>query len=121
MSLTTRQHQILALIALGLTNADISMRLGCAEKTVKAHVTPILKALNVPNRTSAALAFHGLPWGPDAPEPSPALVAPTAESVAFETCVSDAYDPRMDENEAAIDADIEATYQDRDSWADDQG
>jgi two-component system, NarL family, nitrate/nitrite response regulator NarL len=38
----------------GLSNKDISVRLGIAEKTVKAHIAAIFKTLNVVNRTQAA-------------------------------------------------------------------
>jgi len=93
--LTIRQKQILALVSVALTNAQISMRLNISEKTVKVHVSAILKAMDAPNRTAAALAFHGIAWGPDAPEPTPALAQPTAESVAFESCISDAFDPDL--------------------------
>jgi DNA-binding NarL/FixJ family response regulator len=39
----------------GLTNREISDRMGVTEKTVKFHVGNILKKLNVRNRVEAAL------------------------------------------------------------------
>ncbi|MEK2472790.1 response regulator [Streptomyces noursei] len=53
--LTPREHDVLALLAEGGTNADIAARLGMRESTVKAHVSRILAALEVTNRVQAAL------------------------------------------------------------------
>ncbi|MFD8380959.1 response regulator [Streptomyces sp. NPDC059679] len=53
--LTPREHQVLALLARGCTNADIATDLGMRESTVKAHVSRILTALEVTNRLQAAL------------------------------------------------------------------
>ena len=52
--LTGRQIDVLRLLAQGLPNKTIATKLDLAEKTVKAHVTAIFKALNVVNRTQAA-------------------------------------------------------------------
>lgn len=54
--LTERQIDVLKLLSDGLSNRDISTRLGIAEKTVKAHVAAIFRTLNVVNRTQAANA-----------------------------------------------------------------
>ncbi|MFJ9884733.1 response regulator [Streptomyces sp. NPDC091287] len=53
--LTPREHDVLTLLALGDTNADIATALGMRESTVKAHVSRILNALDVTNRVQAAL------------------------------------------------------------------
>ena len=53
--LTSRELDVLALLADGLPNKVIARRLGIAEKTVKAHVTQIFQALGVSDRTQAAL------------------------------------------------------------------
>lgn len=53
-ALTDRQIEVLRLMAEGRTNLAIALELGLSEKTVKAHVTAIFKALNVLNRTQAA-------------------------------------------------------------------
>jgi len=53
--LTPREHDVLALLARGDTNADIASRLSMRESTVKAHVSRILTALEVTNRVQAAL------------------------------------------------------------------
>lgn len=54
-ALTQRQRQVLKLMAQGKTNKDISRELCVSENTVKVHVTAILKALGVSNRTQAVL------------------------------------------------------------------
>jgi DNA-binding NarL/FixJ family response regulator len=54
-SLTEQQLRILSLLAEGMTNREIGVRLYLAEKTVKNHVTRILAKLGVQRRTQAAL------------------------------------------------------------------
>jgi DNA-binding NarL/FixJ family response regulator len=54
--LTERQLEVLKQLRDGVSNKEISARLGIAEKTVKAHVAAIFKTLNVVNRTQAANA-----------------------------------------------------------------
>jgi DNA-binding NarL/FixJ family response regulator len=56
LGLTGRQHEVLALMMQGKSNKAICRALDLAEPTVKNHVTAILKALNVTNRTEAAIA-----------------------------------------------------------------
>lgn len=53
--LSDREHEILQLVAQGLRNKEIADKLGIAEKTVKNHVSNILKALHVNSRTEAAM------------------------------------------------------------------
>lgn len=53
--LSEREQEILELIASGMRNKEIAQRLGIAEKTVKNHVSNILKALQVNSRTEAAM------------------------------------------------------------------
>jgi two-component system nitrate/nitrite response regulator NarL len=54
--LTARQIEILTLVSEGKPNKTIAAALALSEKTVKAHITAIFKALNVVNRTQAAVA-----------------------------------------------------------------
>ncbi len=54
--LTRRQIEVLKQLSQGKSNKSIALELGLSEKTVKAHVTAIFKALNVINRTQAAAA-----------------------------------------------------------------
>jgi DNA-binding NarL/FixJ family response regulator len=55
LGLTDRQMAVLRLVAKGAPNKVICRELGLAERTVKAHVTAVLRALNVSSRTQAAL------------------------------------------------------------------
>lgn len=52
--LTPRQRDVLHLISEGLSNREISNRLEISEPTTKVHVTGLMRALNVRNRTEAA-------------------------------------------------------------------
>jgi two-component system response regulator DevR len=54
-SLTTREREILALVADGLTNRQIGERLYLAEKTVKNYVSGMLAKLGMERRTQAAV------------------------------------------------------------------
>lgn len=51
--LTTRQADVLGCLAQGLSNKAIGRRLGISEKTVKAHMTGLLRDLGAPNRDEA--------------------------------------------------------------------
>lgn len=53
--LTTREFEVLELIAKGASNRDIATRLYISESTVKNHVTSIFRKLNVTDRTQAVL------------------------------------------------------------------
>lgn len=55
VSLTTREREVLSLVAEGLANKAIARRLHISEKTVKAHLTSVFAALDVTDRTQAAL------------------------------------------------------------------
>ncbi|MGB0506811.1 MAG: response regulator [Pikeienuella sp.] len=57
-SLTNQQSRILELICEGKLNKQIAFDLSIAETTVKAHVTAIMRKLNVQSRTQAVLAAH---------------------------------------------------------------
>src|SRR5215510_392201 len=54
-SLTARQRDVLAVLLQGKSNKAICRVLNLAEPTVKNHVTAILKALKVTNRTEAVI------------------------------------------------------------------
>ncbi len=54
-NLTGREHEILELVAAGLTNREIGERLFLAEKTVKHYMTNVLQKLHVRSRVEAAL------------------------------------------------------------------
>lgn len=62
LGFTERQLEVLALMMQGKSNKAISRMLDVAEPTVKHHVTAILKALKVANRTEAVIAVAALGW-----------------------------------------------------------
>lgn len=60
--LTTRERDVLACVARGLSNRAIADELGMAERTARTHVSNILAKLGLASRTQAALfaVEHGL-------------------------------------------------------------
>lgn len=62
IGLSERQLEVLAQLMQGNNNKVICRILGLAEPTVKNHVTAILKALKVTNRTQAVIAVNELGW-----------------------------------------------------------
>ena len=69
--LTSREHDILKLLALGAANREIAGQLGITEKTVRNHLSAVFLKLQVNDRTAAALkarsAGLGLSSPPDLP------------------------------------------------------
>lgn len=57
-SLTPREMQVLELVAVGMSNKHVAIKLDLQEKTVKHHMTQILTKLGVTNRTEAAMALR---------------------------------------------------------------
>jgi HD-GYP domain-containing protein (c-di-GMP phosphodiesterase class II) len=60
--LTSREREVLGLLACGLPNKSIARQMGISAKTVGNHIEHIYSKLNVPNRASAAMVAmqHGL-------------------------------------------------------------
>lgn len=56
--LTPRERDVLASLGTGLSNADIGRALLLSEGTVKAHVSAILRRLDLDNRVQAAILAH---------------------------------------------------------------
>jgi DNA-binding NarL/FixJ family response regulator len=59
---TPAERQVFDLIALGLDNRSIALRLGIHECSVKKYVHLILEKLTLKNRTQVALRRWGIPF-----------------------------------------------------------
>ncbi len=59
-ALTPQQMRVLMMMGEGLLNKQIAYELNVTEATIKAHVTAILRKLNVINRTQAVLVLQSL-------------------------------------------------------------
>ena len=62
--LTPQQFRVLGMIAEGLLNKQIAYELNVSEATIKAHMTAIMRKLNVSNRTQVALLARRLALDP---------------------------------------------------------
>ena len=62
--LTTREREVLDLLAEGASNQQIARSLGISLKTVQNHVSHILDKLQAADRTQAALRARGIPPPP---------------------------------------------------------
>jgi DNA-binding NarL/FixJ family response regulator len=58
--LTPTQMKVMQGVRSGLLNKQIAFDLGIAEATVKAHMTALMRKLNVSNRTQVALAAQSI-------------------------------------------------------------
>ena len=70
LGLTDRQAQVLKLLAEGKSNKLICRELDLAERTVKAHLSAVFRALGVTTRTQAAVAAAKLGLAADDTKPS---------------------------------------------------
>ncbi|MDF2267206.1 response regulator transcription factor [Streptomyces coacervatus] len=59
--LSSREHQVLALLGGGLSNSQIARRLALRPGTVKAYISSIYAKCDIASRVEAALVAHGLP------------------------------------------------------------
>lgn len=55
LGITHKQFEVLSLMGQGLSNREISMRMGVAISTVKSHTKALFQILNVTNRTACIL------------------------------------------------------------------
>ncbi|MBP1884725.1 LuxR C-terminal-related transcriptional regulator [Sinorhizobium mexicanum] len=56
--LTAREHEVLRLVASGMSNKQVARKLDLQEKTVKHHMTQIMTKLGAANRTEAAMVLR---------------------------------------------------------------
>lgn len=64
LALSSRESEVLGLLASGLSNKQIACELGCVEKTVEGHVSRILAKTGCPTRSSLVAGFwtRSLGW-----------------------------------------------------------
>lgn len=67
VNLTLREREVVALVARGLTNRQISTNLGISERTAGNHVARVLRKLGLGSRTQIAswVSEHKIPALPD--------------------------------------------------------
>ena len=58
--LTSYEEKIFALVSKGMSNKEVARQLDCSERTVKHHMTKIMRKLNVRNRVEAVLKFTSM-------------------------------------------------------------
>ncbi|WP_448615767.1 response regulator [Modestobacter sp. URMC 112] len=68
-TLTAREHEVLLLLAAGLSNQQVATRLSISERTARTHVSSILEKLGLRSRTQAALYAIKRGLGPASPSP----------------------------------------------------
>jgi two-component system nitrate/nitrite response regulator NarL len=56
--LTSREEETFALVSRGMSNKEVARCLKCTERSVKHHMTNIMRKFNVRNRVEAVLKFH---------------------------------------------------------------
>ncbi len=56
--LTPREHEILSLVSRGMTNKEVANGLNLTERTIKHHMTSIIRKSKVRNRVEAMLMFR---------------------------------------------------------------
>ena len=57
MKLSLRKKEILTLLAKGLTDKEIALKLNISKRTVNTHVSNILNGLNARNRVHAVVLY----------------------------------------------------------------
>jgi DNA-binding NarL/FixJ family response regulator len=75
LPLTSRELEILQLVAAGLTNVEVARKLWVTEQTVKFHLRNIYRKLDVANRTEASHFAHLNGLVRAAPSRSPLTIA----------------------------------------------
>ncbi len=58
MKLTPKEHDVLTLIACGLTDKEVALKLKISVRTVQAHMSKVMLKLNAQNRVNAAIVYY---------------------------------------------------------------
>ena len=58
LKITERQREVVELIAAGLSNDEVGVRLGISPRTAKAHCDALRQKLGVPRRRQIPLAYR---------------------------------------------------------------
>jgi ATP/maltotriose-dependent transcriptional regulator MalT len=58
LKITTRQREVVELIAAGLSNDEVGERLGISPRTAKAHSDVLRQKLGVPRRRQIPIAYR---------------------------------------------------------------
>jgi len=58
-NLTSYEEKIFTYVSQGMSNKEVARHLNCSERTVKHHMTNIMRKLNVRNRVEAVLKYAG--------------------------------------------------------------
>lgn len=109
-TLSPRQREVIELIAKGLSNDDIGRVLGIAAATVRSHVSQLLLALDVDNRTEAAAVYSA--W---AERPGRTAVVLARPALAVHPVVALDDEPSLRTMAAGLSADLAALFA-RWSW-----
>jgi DNA-binding CsgD family transcriptional regulator len=76
--LTSREHQVLRLLAAGLSDREVAARLVISPKTVEKHVGAVLRKTGTASRTAAVMRALVRGWlGPEEPDAEPARLPAT--------------------------------------------
>jgi two-component system nitrate/nitrite response regulator NarL len=78
-SLSSREIEVIDLLADGMSNKEIALRLDVQEKTIKHHVSHILSKLGASNRTEAAMRYHGVAKSESRERPAVPFVSTRAD------------------------------------------
>lgn len=61
--LTVREHEIVHMVSMGMSNREIAVKLNISEETVKRHNSNIFDKLGCSNRVEMVLMYAGRPIG----------------------------------------------------------
>ena len=85
-SLTRQQLRVLQMVRQGMLNKQIAHELGVGETTVKAHVSEIMRKLNVVSRTQAVIEVARLDYDAISPAPTSRNRTRTRHAEAAHPC-----------------------------------